>query len=251
VLEVVGGGHLEVEIAGAAFDPTHVGMYLELAGADDPLADGTYPIVAYLSATRVRIALSALGADSGWSVAGSYAVLGGAGPTPSNVAFLDPTTALTIDKMPTAESSGFSTLIQPGGSGLALDDATTALDAVPTDGTAASFSCAGAGGNCGVAQGTLVYGRTTNAPVAGLPDSAMPPSTTGSVAEWHCQSFSDDVEIPAEAMSAILATGPTRIETRVLRANVGFSGDGSGLYNWVFFAGHGLVGYTTVASSAR
>jgi hypothetical protein len=249
--EVIGGGEVEVEIAGAAFDPTHVGHYLELTGSDDPIADGGFPIVAYLTATRVRIALSPLGVDTGWSGAGAYAVVGGAGPTPASVPFLDDgSNPVTIDKAAGIESEAFSVDMLAGGAGFALDASSTSVDDLPTDGSAATFSCAGSGGNCGSSSiGNFIFGRTTTAPVTGLADYAMPEATAGSVAEFWCRSFAGDIEISAGAMAAILATNPTRIETRVLRSNYAPAGDSSGLNQWGLVAGHGLVGYTTVPSS--
>ncbi|RMH38650.1 MAG: hypothetical protein D6689_18990 [Deltaproteobacteria bacterium] len=247
-----------VTIAGATFDENDVGRYIQIAGFPTAANNGSFPIVALgQAATQVVIANPAAVSEAAGGD-GSFSVISGAGPTPANRDALDDgTTPIKVSLGGnTGDVDDFSVMVQALGEGFQLDDETAGnLTAMPTDGSAVSFSCSGTNGDCGADTGVVkvmvISGKTTDADVTGLPPNTMPAPTT-KYARFRCSSPSgaaNSVTIPAEAMAAILGTNPTRIETRVFRMGGTIAGNADMTNATTVVAGHGHVGWTTVSSA--
>jgi hypothetical protein len=189
--------------------------------------------VARAAPSTVTISRSSLAAPSGWSSPGSYRVLAGLGATEPSVDFLSATDVVTVSKVTGPMTEAFSAdLVVPE---LAvLDDLSHRLDSVPLDGSAARFSCTGAGGSCGSALLSVVHGRTT------------PASPGGAFATWQCAGFSGDIEVAPGAMTAMLATAPATIEMRHARVNLSLVGNADGTNATTIIVGHELAGVTPV-----
>ncbi len=195
----------------------------------------------------MRISRSPLAAATQWSSPGGYAVVAGIGPTEAAVDFVDDGDEVTVAKAASPDVEAFEVTLMVAGAGVLFDTESTSVGQVPLDGSAASFSCGGPGGDCGTGQVVVARGHTTSADVSGLPIYAMPPSTSGSYAVWLCaQLGTGDIEIPADAMAVILGTDPTRIEMRYLRANFAQVGNADGWNSTTVAVGHEIIGFTDV-----
>jgi hypothetical protein len=140
------------------------------------------------------------------------------------------------------------------GEGFDLDDASDVPQTFDwTDPATAglSFTCAGAGGDCGAdantapLEATILSGRATRKDVSALLPFQMPTEIPGTDTwlEWQCAYLlSDEATMPVAAVQEILDFAPTRVEFRVLRVS-GALVDGEGVNQMRLLVGHGLVGH--------
>ncbi len=149
---------------------------------------------------------------------------------PSGVDFLDDGDVITVTKAASGEIEPFTVDVPVVGAGVTLDDASTQLDALPTDGSSAAFSCEGSGGTCGTGAFTILRGAAVGA-------GDQPVS-------WHCLSSTTSLTIPAPAMAAILSADPSMLETRYLRASMFVVANPDGRNPTTVLVGHELVGVT-------
>lgn len=142
--------------------------------------------------------------------------------------------------------------LQPG-EAFVLDEASRASIAnVPTDGSALTLGCSGAGGSCGEAQASIVRITTTDADLTGLHASAMPPPTRRYV-EISCATLGvGSITVPGAAMQLLRRA---REEGALTRIRTAFMRDGIALVahtppappsRLVIAAGHALLGFTDV-----
>jgi len=241
------------------FARDYVGSYLVVNGfaqAGNNSGARAFPIVGQPAATTLTVVND--GGAAGTTAAASFSVINGAGPIPTaggaNADFLaSEVDQIRIAKPASDEFGAIDVTVYTRGEGFDLDDASALPHQLPTSAAAVTFSCGGAGGSCGadadptgVLEAFVISGRTTDASVEGLEDYEMP-APTGTYATFQCGFLLDESTsgtIPADAVAAILATGPTRIETRVLNV-AGVQGvDGDQAFTIV--VGHGVVGHTTI-----
>jgi hypothetical protein len=245
-----------------AFAGDLVGSYLNVNGfTDTDLNSGSsaFPILANPSATRFSVLNPAATAD-GDTTTGSFAVINGAGPIPTlgtaNADFLGAESdEIHISKPADANFGAVDLTVYTRGEGFALDDASAQPHEFPTTAEAVTFSCGGTGGNCGadadpagVLEAFIISGTTTDGSVEGLADYEMP-APTGTWATFQCGFLLDvstEGTISADAVAAILATNPTRIETRVLQMAGTQGEDGDQANPFTIVVGHGVVGHTTI-----
>jgi hypothetical protein len=243
-------GTAVVTIAAGAFTQANVGMFLQVSGFTTATNNGAFPIVgagAPFAANQALVGNPFAAAETATG-AGMFAIISGAGPTPSSVNFLDDGTAdVTVDKEASAEVEAFTSVGNAAGEGVALSQATAGnMTDMPLDG---AFSL-GCGTTCGEAPSpvlvTAVAGRTTTGSVAGLPDYVMPAPAGGSIAVWNCAILgAPEVTIPAEAVAAIAATDPTRLELRFFRFTLDQKANADGNNGTNILRGHGIVGFST------
>lgn len=258
-----GNGTTSVTLSGATFDLAgqgQVGMYLQVTGGN---LGGAYPILAVTDTDTLLIAGAAVAA--GTITSGSYALLQGAGPIPGgNPQYLSDGTGGATDVVTvqmdasSAFPGGIDVALEPIADGFALATDADLPNAFPSTARDVTFTCEGAGGNCGSDPATgdlkafIITGSTTSGSVAGLPPFVMPAVPNGNEYTTFTCSFlapSDDGgTIPSAAVEAILDTtpAPTRIETRVIRANGSTQFVGPGAANQLnVLVGRALVGHTT------
>jgi hypothetical protein len=212
-----------------------------------------------------------VGADT--TTTGSFTILNAVAPIPTNgfpfavdADFLgDENMAVRVQKAAHDNWPAIDFTVFPRGEAFELDNASAQPHAFPATGPV-TFSCDGAGGDCGAdtdspPTGTLramiVSGRTTDVDVTGTPDYYMPAASAATeYTAFQCAFFAlgandaASVTLPADAVSAIMSVDVTRIETRVLRV-AGTTLDGptaedAGLGK--LLVGHGLIGHTTVVA---
>ncbi len=234
-----------VSISGVAFSSDHVGMFLQISGFANPVNNGAFPIVAQGSGANQVVIANPASVTQAMAGDGAFAVLAGAGPTPANRDFLSGGANITIAKPAGTDTVALDETVIAAGDGFALASASADPNAIPTNGTAATFTCNGAGGSCGTAAVIAVSGHTTDADVTGLPGFAMP-AATGKLATFSCAFFGDTATVPADAMTAILGADTTRVETRVFRFNLAQQGNTDGTNKINILVGHGHVGWTNV-----
>lgn len=158
----------------------------------------------------------------------------------------------------TAFPDGIDVALEPIAAGFTLSTDEDLPNAFPTTARDVTFTCVGAGGDCGSDPATgdlkafIITGSTTTGDVTGLPSFIMPEVPAGDEYTTFTCSFlapSDDTgTIPSDAVAAILNTtpAPTRIETRVIRANGSTQFVGPGAANQLnVLVGRALVGHTT------
>ena len=231
---------LKVRITGATTNAGNNGFF-NVVGA---MGDNTilYPNPAYGAALMNG---GAVGDFNETATTASYKVLAGFGP--SGQADPIPDDARIMTQL-TAGGNGtftdYTTDVDIGDS-FTLDDATQAIfDDLPLDGSEFTFSCEGAGGDCGAAMATGVIIQTTDTPVTGLPPFLLPPPTTKAVRIFCLRPASGTVTIPAEASAFLMNSGATRIRALMVRANNGDTIQEDGDLDNV--AGHAIAGFTTV-----
>lgn len=179
---------------------------------------------------------------------GSFTAITGAGPTPAARDFLGADTMVTIEKAEGTRVPGFSATLTASGEGLTLSDDSAQPHALPVDPAAeATFSCnPGANGVCGpnggFIAGFVLSGTTTDADITGLLPTAMPDPVT-QWARFQCRGTpgANSITLPLEAMTALLGTNPTRIETQLFRITADLNQPFTSA-----IVGHGFIGYTDV-----
>jgi hypothetical protein len=259
---VTGDGRVAYDFTEQTFAGDLVGSYLNVNGFTDAnLNSGSsaFPILANPSATRLTAFNTAATTDQ-TTATGSFAVINGAGPIPTlgtaNADFLGAESdQIHISKPADANFGAIDFTVYTRGEGFALDDASAQPHEFPTTAEAVTFSCGGTGGNCGadadpagVLEAFIISGRTTDASVEGLADYEMP-TPTGTWTTFQCGFLLDvstEGTIPADAVAAILATNPTRIETRILQMAGTQGEDGDQANPYTVVVGHGVVGHTTI-----
>jgi hypothetical protein len=231
------------------------GQFLEIGFFDDSPNSGWFPVVASAGNAITVVNPGAVNTTSPQQM--GYAFRLGYGPVPLRGGTIDFLTdggenkpeAVRIQKDAGNTLPAFDVTLRPEGEGMTL--AGTQPHTLPLDGSAATFSCAA--GDCGPAfepiSGLYVSGRTTSAPVPAHPDYLMPPTEAmkdgQQYAVFECFFIGQtSATISADAMSVILGTNPTRIETRVVQ--IGGSFQISGLNRTTIGIGHGFVGHTTI-----
>jgi len=231
--------------------------------------NGTFPVVKKsvddtTKATTLTVVISTPAPATETADAGTFKFLGGFQPIPTHfpaalgIGTVDAdlfNPAGTVNaKKAAAASPGIPALdstLTPAGDTFTIPAAGVQAHEFPfTGGSDVVFTC---GSNCGSepAMGTqaiVISGRTTDLPkteLANLPKFAMPPaSAANTYATFQCSYFKNFKQdntftavLPAGALDAILATHPTRVETRIFRMSAQ-----PGVPN--VLVGHGEVGHS-------
>lgn len=233
-----------------------VGRYLVLTGAATAQNNGAFPIVAAPAPNTVVFINPTPGAGAEVLPAGAtFTTIAGAGPIPGNPGSLDDDDELAVTLTQGGDgdfetfTKNFSAAIGGVGDDFTLDTASQGLmTAIPTDGSAFTLGCDGAGGagcGSGTAIGSLVAISTTDTPTAGLAPYSMPPVTTTQT-YLRCSIIgSGHVDVPAAASAYLMSSGATRIQATFLRANLQTAGNtGQVVANTNIVAGHTYAGFT-------
>ena len=262
------GGAL-VTVTGHDFSSNQIGMWMSLSGFADSGMNHTFALV-NVAGTSAQLAVpagqAANASNSPFSGVG-YVLVQGAGPIPggrSSVDFVNlgsGTDQVTISLAANADyPSGISATVPPVGKGMLLDGAGTGCTdcaqphQFPTTGTqTVSFACdptlGSQTGTCGESGSfsnvlLVIAGKTTDGSLTGAPPYAMPDPVT-SYATFQCTfPLATHGQIPLGAITAILGTNPTRIETAVFRFGFAQGTDSQTQNSWSVLAGHGLIGHT-------
>jgi hypothetical protein len=239
----------------AGFTPAaEVGRYLNVSGATNATNNGAFPIVAVGMAPDTLVIANPLAAAE--TTAGAmYITLAAAGPIPG---LMEPgligdsdTFTFALDATGGAgDWMSFTAMVSASpatgtGDHFTLDTATqTKINAIPTDGSAFTLDCAGAGGTCGSALGTVVTITTTDTPIpAGAPSYYFPPPTAKQTSIRCAQLGASSITVTAAASAYLVKamSGATRAQIRYLR-------DGliptSANQSTNLVVGHGVVGFT-------
>ncbi|MEZ4366482.1 MAG: hypothetical protein R2939_09380 [Kofleriaceae bacterium] len=271
-----GPGTANVTITGATFGAAtqaEVGMYLDLSGTGVANYTGQFPIVGVAGVSTLVIGGPFPGLAATPFAAGTYGLIQGAGPVPGSTSpltpkYLDDAASPADVHIEMAASAaypdGIDIDLEPIAAGLTLSSTGGFLlpHQFPTTAADAPFSCAAAdGGDCGNDPSTgdlkafIITGRTTTGDLSGRPVYDMPPPAAGDeYTTFTCSFLSPSTKgtIPQAAVAAILDTtpAPTRIETRVIRANGSTTFQGPGAVNQLnILVGQALVGHTDVPPS--
>jgi hypothetical protein len=265
-------GGATISVSGHSYAAADVGSWVELTGVtNDSNMNGIWPIV-NVAGTSAQlgippgVAKNALNAPFNGA---AIVQLAGVGPVPGGQAFVDfIDTGSGTDHVEislagnTDYPSGIDSTLSPIGRGMILDGPGTGCTdcaqphQFPTsaaNNATVSFSVNGTlgdkKGNPGelgdqAAVGLVITGSTTDATVTGLAPYLMP-SPVSQYATFSCLfPAAQTGQIPNGAIAAILATNPTRIETRVFRFAFSRGTDGATQSTWSTVSGHGLVGHT-------
>ncbi len=246
-----------VSIAAGSFDATtksESGMFLSTTGFTDPTAgmgdldpyNGAFPILDVPTSTTLVVGFpTAAALPPGTTTGGTFAIASGAGPTPAKRPFLDAASNLMVSKAAGTEVEAIpATGLEIGGDGFRPDDATLGLmRSMPVASTSGiSYSCAGAGGTCGTATGTVVSITATNADLAGVTNPfTLPPGAN--IVSVSCRAFGDTVMVPTEVLDVIEAITPTRIQTTMFRADFALAGNADGTNGTGMVAGLGHTAF--------
>jgi hypothetical protein len=233
-----------------------VGHYVSISGATNAANNGQFPLVNVVNQTTVVIAHQA-GVVETLPGAATWAVVAGVGPNPAGAmlanGFLENddvvTVALTAGGGNHVEAFSVTFDMASGavGDDFTLDTASQAeITSVPTDGSAFSIGCDGAGGTCNMATGSLLVITTTDTPVTGLPPFVFPPPTTKQVVIRCAAIGAGTVTVPAAYSALIQGSGATRIQTAFFRSSLnGAQNTGDPKASVTIVAGHGVAGFTT------
>lgn len=253
-------GAVVYSFPGQNFTGDLVGAYLSVNGfaTNATFNSGTsaFPIVAQSATSLTAINPGGTGSADTTTAGVTFSVLAGAGPIPTaqtgaNAQFLgDEDRSVTISKEADDDwgAVNFTTYVR--GSTFTLATASTKPHEFPFTAADVTFSCTAAacgGDGDGMLEALIVSGRTTDAPI---PDDAFDfdmPAPVTAYTTFQCGFLLEDSgTIPEAAVTAILSTSPTRIETRVLRVAGTQFNDGEDQLNvGTIVVGHGLVGHTT------
>jgi hypothetical protein len=232
-----------------------VGRYIVISGAATATNNGAFPIVGASSGIPASIVYAnPNGAAEVLPAAATYLSLAGAGPIPgaADPGFLEDddvvTVALTSGGDGDFESYTKTFTAAGGGIGddFTLDTASQALITdLPVDGSAFSLGCAGAGGTCNTAIGSVLTITTTDSPTAGLPPYVLPPPTTMQVRIRCAAIGSGQIDVSAAASAFLMTSGATRVQASFLRGNLLTAGNtGPVPANTNIVAGHAIAGYS-------
>jgi len=260
-----------------------LGTWVEVTGITGDGSDkvtGRFPVIAVegvphsftvanpkaTAATAAPVAFTGMNFSLYW---GAGPVPGGAAPDPATglpkVNYLGDGMAAVDISVPASQYFGaINKSLAPGGQGLILGDGCAdciqphempiRIDAADTT-TTVSFSCQTAdGGNCGtsptVAMGIpalVVAGVAVDADDAAISPVPflMPPQESWlSWTSFNCRIAGDGLQIPNDALKAIVSVNPDRIETRVFRFNgLPPQTDGTTGNTYAVVVGHGLIGH--------
>lgn len=244
-----------------------VGSYLNINGYTNTSFDtgaGALPVVSQSDNTLTVIAPANVTAGSE-TTSVAFTVLNGAGPIPTNVGFPvnadflgTETTSVRVQKDADANWGAIDFTVYTRGEGFALSNSSARPELFPSVAQDVTFSCdPNDGGDCGaddttatgVLRALIVSGKTTDGDVTGLPDYVMPPPVTAYTTFQCGFIIADSGTIPMDAVTQILATNPSRIETHVLRVAGTSGADPNDPLNTSgnIVIGHGLVGHASIA----
>lgn len=237
------------------------GLWMEVDGWEVEVNNGTFGIVNYSPETdpdvgAIMTLLNPL-AENGPAAAEPdlphYRLLAGLGPTSGAHDHFRDLDSVTVDKTAGDMVEAFSVTLGPAGDGFELADTSDQPHALPSTAAAVTFTCADPGsaepGTCG-ASGSggdsllIVRGRTTDADTTGLMPFEMPAPVT-SYAVFECTAAStDSIELTEQAMTHLLSTSPTRIETDIVHVTSTVVENADTTNPTWLRLGHGTRGYT-------
>jgi hypothetical protein len=234
------------------------GMFIELEGLTNGQNEGFFPIHDSDNNSLVignpNALFEVVASES------SYRIFAGVGPTPAEKPFLGDGTTVVVGKAAGAQVAGFADItLAAAGEGMQLIGTSAELHALPDTAAELTFQCGAPGDDqCGATPAgatpmLLLTGRTTDASL----DQAGPtdmPGPTSRYAVFECRGAEGEqaITLPLAAMQAILDTEPTRIETKLLRVVRTDDVEGDPARPGItteLLVGHGLVGYTDIASN--
>lgn len=259
---------LTVVAGSATFDLVDIGRYVKFSGTGIPSLDASvaaFPIVATGTACMAVIganctasqAVIGLGLTATVPVtAGMLSTLAGAGPLPGRIdpGHLDNAATVSITAVGNAAGGGNHignwTMTTGAGDDFTVTDAIANLMRnIPLDGSAFTIECDATGtpSNCGSSVGTVLNIVTTNGSLTGITSPfAMPPpdGTNPKRVNIRCAAIGPtSITVPAQASAYLMTSGATRIQTTLIRANLGTATPANPAI--LPIAGHALVGFTT------
>jgi hypothetical protein len=226
-------------IVGATFTMADVGRYLEISGDPNPTNNGTFPIVSESMGTGLVVG-NPQAVLNVTPFAGTWATFAGVGPVPGGPNFVVSSDAVVVS-LTSGGGMDFTSFMTTALHGVDAFTSKSALDSLPTDGTAATLGCDVMAGTCGGTISTIAI-DTTDGPIpAGAPDYVMPAAGIA-VAQIRCADFSNTITVPADIMGLVQQAAPTRVQTIVGRSTLFQSG---ALNNTNVLVGRTIAGYTT------
>jgi hypothetical protein len=233
------------------------GMYVVVDGFTNDDNNGVFPVVGFddTNANTLAIGNPNVVAET-LADAGTYALLVGVAPVPGNYnTFLDDGTAdVKIAKAASDDINAIDSTQKANGQGFTLDEDSDEPHAIPTDGSAVSFTCSGTNGVCGPDEGgatanvLAVNMVATNGDISGKLPWELGDGAT-KMATLRCSTTNTEaITVVADAMAALLSIEPTRIDVRVLSlgAELHFTPIEGANNQTNILVGQGLVGFTTV-----
>jgi hypothetical protein len=234
-----------------------VGRYISISGAVNAGNNGAFPVVAAAGANSLVFA-SANPATMAETLPGAatFTLVAGAGPIPGAVSpgFLEDDDIIQVDLAPGGGnhfdpiSETFPATVAGVGDEFTLDTASQmTISQIPTDGSAFTIGCDGAGGSCNTAFGSVMTITTTDGDVTGLSPLTMPlPTTIRRVI--RCAAIgATHVDVSDTVSAFIQSSGATRIQVAFLRDGLqqGANSVSTTVATWNVVAGHGVIGFTT------
>lgn len=251
---------LTVAAGTATFDAADVGRYVKFSNTTNPLLDS--PVAAFpILFTGANCPVTACGSNEAFIggapaaavTMGMMTTLAGAGPLPTlaDPGMLDNAATVSITAIGNMQGGGNHlgnwTMTTNAGDDFAVTNTIADLmRAIPLNGNAFTIECDAAGNMCGTSVGTVLNIVTTNGSVTGLPATAMPPPdmTNPKRVNIRCAAIGPtSITVPAQASAFLMTSGATRIQTTLIRANLGTAVPANSAI--LPIAGHALVGFTT------
>jgi hypothetical protein len=229
------------------FGSAQLGNYLLIAGAAESANNGVFPIIAVPSAYTLTLAAPTVVAET-LPASATWATRAAAGIVPgvADPGFLLDDDTITVRFSASAPNPIFASFEHSidAGDDFTLDTPSTAiLTSLPLSGVSFSVGCSGPAGHCGAANYTSLVIRTTDASLAGVGPTAMPPPVSKSVV-IRCGSATGTTRtVPSDAASFLTTSGATRVEARYARTNR--VTDGAPYARYAVDIGHAVAGYTT------
>lgn len=201
------------------------GLTETAGGAASPLNGVAMPVIGN-DTTSLTVANTPayVGAGGTGGATATYTALIGEAPIPGGFQFLDEGDTVTVSHPTASDFVGeFEKTSGVDGTGFDLDDASALPHEFPATAADLTYSCSGAGGTCGTADaGQLnvmtISGEATNAPLDGLSPFEMPDTADATkFVTFQCSAITgiDSIDLPMEAVQAVLDIEPTRVRVAI------------------------------------
>lgn len=134
-----------ITIPGATFSAADVGRYVKITGATHIRNNGTFPVIGFSATpapTLIYVNPPAQAQTPDLSAV-SYTTISGAGPVPTSPEFLadDAMVTVALDAPVGDEFEDYTTIATAAGDNFSMDTASTALTAIPVNGSTFTVGC--------------------------------------------------------------------------------------------------------------
>lgn len=236
----------------------HTGRYLRITGAQTAANNGLFPVISSASVdTVVFINLNPSASQETLLSTATFAFIAGMGPIPGmpDPGFLNDDEEITVALTPggNGDFDAFSTTFDAGVNGVGDDfllniASQEIINAMPTDSSAFTIGCEGAGGICGSAMGTSIEIVTTDGVIPPGAPAYFLPSPLSKRVTIRCSALNTtELQVPTEVSTFLQTSGATRIKTSFAR--FGFkqvtNAPASLPATTTIYVGHVIHGYTT------